>query len=53
MNMKNQKIVIIGASSGIGFAIAKAALDVGANVVIISRNADKLQHAKTRRQLYI
>ncbi len=48
MNMKNQKVVIIGGSSGIGFAIAKAVLDEGAKVAIISRNADKLKHAKIR-----
>jgi NADPH:quinone reductase-like Zn-dependent oxidoreductase len=51
MNLKNQKIVIIGGSSGIGFAIAKTALDEGAKIVIIIRNADKLKLAKT--QLYI
>lgn len=48
MNIKNQKIVIVGGSSGIGFSIAKAALEEGANVVIASRSADKLRHAKER-----
>lgn len=48
MNIKNQKIVIVGGSSGIGFAIAKAALEESAEVVIVSRNTDKLKRAKER-----
>ena len=46
MLFENKKIVIIGGSSGIGFAIAKAALIEGANVIIASRSIDKLEHAK-------
>ena len=48
MNLSNKKIVIIGGSSGIGFAIAKAAVEANANVVIVSRNSDKLNDAKQR-----
>jgi len=46
MNLTNQAIVIIGGSSGIGFATAKTAFEEGAKVVIISRNPDKLKQAK-------
>ena len=48
MNFKDKKIVIVGGSSGIGFAIAQAALEANANVVIVSRSADKLNKAKQR-----
>lgn len=48
MNVKDKKIVIVGGSSGIGFAIAKAALEANAKVVIVSRNIDKLHQAKKR-----
>lgn len=48
MNFKDKKIVIVGGSSGIGFAIAKASLEANANVVIVSRSADKLNQAKQR-----
>lgn len=49
MKLKNHKVVIIGGSSGIGLATAKAALDEGANVVIASRSKEKLENAN--RQL--
>ncbi len=48
MKFKNKKIIVIGGSSGIGFAIAKAVLEEGAEVVIVSRNGDKLANAKAR-----
>ena len=41
-----KNIVITGGGSGIGFAIAKAALKQSANVVIAGRNFDKLFEAK-------
>lgn len=40
--------MVIGGSSGIGFAVAKAAIDEGAKVIIASRSADKLAKAKTK-----
>lgn len=48
MKFKNQKIVVIGGSSGIGFAIAKGVLQAGAELVIVSRDADRLAQAKAR-----
>ncbi len=46
MPLKNKKIVIIGGSSGIGLAVAKAALKKGADVVIAGRSEEKLAKAK-------
>jgi NAD(P)-dependent dehydrogenase (short-subunit alcohol dehydrogenase family) len=45
MQLKNQNIVIIGGSSGIGFATAKLAQAHGATVTITGRNQAKLDHA--------
>ncbi|WP_324607999.1 SDR family oxidoreductase [Paenibacillus durus] len=44
--LQNQKIVIIGGSSGIGLETAKQAIALGAEVIIASRSEDKLQKAK-------
>ncbi len=41
-----QKIVIFGGSSGIGFELAKCLLEKGNEVVIVSRNQEKLEIAK-------
>ena len=46
MLFKEKKIVIIGGSSGIGFAVAKAAINEGAKVIIASRSTAKLAKAK-------
>lgn len=44
--LQNQKVVIIGGSSGIGLETAKQAVAQGAQVIIASRSEDKLQKAK-------
>jgi NAD(P)-dependent dehydrogenase (short-subunit alcohol dehydrogenase family) len=41
----DQRIAIIGGSSGIGFAVAQAAADVGAQVIIGSSSQGKLEEA--------
>ncbi|QIR39322.1 SDR family oxidoreductase [Tolypothrix sp. PCC 7910] len=46
MDLSNQKIVIIGGSSGIGLASAKAIVAAGGNVVIASRSEAKLNAAQ-------
>jgi NAD(P)-dependent dehydrogenase (short-subunit alcohol dehydrogenase family) len=46
MYLNNQLIVIIGGSSGIGLATAKAAVASGARVVIAGRNLEKLAKAR-------
>jgi len=43
--LKNNKIVVVGGSSGVGFAVACKAIDAGAEVVIASRSADRLESA--------
>ncbi|MBS0350261.1 MAG: SDR family oxidoreductase [Proteobacteria bacterium] len=44
--LQNQKILIIGGSSGIGLAIAKLAAAEGADVVIAGRQLERLKNAK-------
>lgn len=46
MELKGQKVVVIGGSSGIGLAAAQAAMDEGAEVVIAGRSQEKLDRAK-------
>jgi len=44
-SLSNQRILIIGGSSGIGLATAAGAIDAGATVTIASRNQEKLDAA--------
>ena len=46
MSLQNAKVLIVGGSSGIGFATARMAVDQGAQVVIASSSAEKLAQAK-------
>ncbi len=48
MGLQGQKMVIIGGSSGIGFASAQLAAAEGASVVIASRSEEKLRRAKEK-----
>ncbi|MEW9309205.1 SDR family oxidoreductase [Labrys neptuniae] len=41
-----QKIIVVGGSSGIGLGVARAALENGADVVIVGRSPDKLRAAE-------
>ena len=41
----NKRVVIVGGSSGIGLAVAEEAASQGAEVVIISSNAERVQEA--------
>lgn len=43
--LRNSKILVVGGSSGIGFAVAQQSLNAGAEVVIASRSLDKLHAA--------
>jgi len=44
-SLHNQRVLIIGGSSGIGLAAAKQSIEAGAKVTIVSRSADKLAAA--------
>lgn len=46
--LTNRKIIVVGGSSGIGFAVASKASQAGAEVVIASRSAEKLQAAASK-----
>jgi len=45
MMLAGQKVVVVGGSSGIGFSTAELAKREGAEVIIASRNADRLNAA--------
>jgi len=44
-SLQNKKVIILGGSSGIGFATAKAAAAEGANVVIVSGSQQRIENA--------
>ncbi len=48
MHLAGQKVVVVGGSSGIGLSTAELAKTEGADVVIASRNAEKLNAAATK-----
>jgi len=53
LELKNKKVVISGASKGIGFAIAESFLKEGAKVILISRGIDQLEKARdSLRNIY-
>ncbi|TIR19579.1 MAG: SDR family oxidoreductase [Mesorhizobium sp.] len=47
-SLTGKKIIVVGGSSGIGFGVAAAALEHGAEVVIVGRSEDKLKAAEER-----
>jgi NAD(P)-dependent dehydrogenase (short-subunit alcohol dehydrogenase family) len=48
MTLAGKKVVILGGTSGIGFAVATLALSEGASVVVASSNQAKVEKAKAR-----
>ncbi|RRH96004.1 SDR family oxidoreductase [Mesorhizobium tamadayense] len=46
--LKGSRIIVVGGSSGIGFGVAAAALESGAEVAIVGRSAQKLKAAEKR-----
>ena len=48
MTLAGKRILVVGGGSGIGFAVAKAAIAEGADVVIASTNAEKLKAASAQ-----
>ncbi|MFA5864428.1 MAG: SDR family oxidoreductase [Phycisphaerae bacterium] len=47
-SLKGKTALVTGGSKGLGFALAKGLAEHGANVVIIARDANALQEAKTK-----
>ncbi|PQV46698.1 SDR family oxidoreductase [Paraburkholderia sp. BL21I4N1] len=45
MKLRDQRIVLLGGTSGIGLATARAALAVGASVIVVSSNAERVADA--------
>ena len=43
--MNNETVLITGASSGIGFDVARGFYEQGANLVLNARNKEKLEEA--------
>ncbi|MDI7743390.1 SDR family oxidoreductase [Lysinibacillus fusiformis] len=48
LTLKGKRVVVLGGTSGIGLATAKAFLDASAQVIIASRSASKLSDAKAK-----
>jgi NAD(P)-dependent dehydrogenase (short-subunit alcohol dehydrogenase family) len=48
VTLDGKRVLVIGGSSGIGFAVAKAALEDGARVTIASSSAEKVRAAVAR-----
>ena len=48
MSLSGRKIWLIGASEGIGFALAEQLLGAGAQIALSARNRDKLQEIAQR-----
>ncbi|RFU63853.1 SDR family oxidoreductase [Peribacillus glennii] len=46
MSLQGKRVVVVGGTSGIGLATAKAFLEKSAHVIIASRSAEKLSEAK-------
>ncbi|PYH97841.1 oxidoreductase [Aspergillus ellipticus CBS 707.79] len=46
--LANQRVLLIGGTSGVGFAVARAALEHGANIVLSSSNPLKVSSAVSR-----
>ncbi|KAB8238538.1 hypothetical protein ETB97_008221 [Aspergillus alliaceus] len=46
--LANTRVLIIGGTSGIGFAVARIALEHGASIIVASSNPDKVTSAITR-----
>lgn len=44
-SLENKRVLVVGGSSGIGLAIAKAAAEAGARVCVAARDAEKLRSA--------
>lgn len=51
--LQGHRVLVLGGSSGVGFCVAEAALEHGAQVVISSSNQSKLDNALSRLKAHI
>ena len=52
LNLKEKKVLVWGASQGIGLAVAKSFRAEGAEVTIVSRNKDKLKKVSSENNIH-
>ena len=43
MNLKDKRVLITGATGGIGYALCLSLVEAGCNLVLIGRNRQKIQ----------
>ena len=48
MSLQDKIVLVVGGTSGMGFAVAEQARAAGAKVIVASRSADKVAHAVAR-----
>ena len=53
MNLKNKKVLITGATGGIGNHLVEKFNNLGATIVATGTNEEKLNNLKKNSQLYI
>lgn len=46
VNLENKKILVVGASQGIGAQVALTLGNLGAQLILAARNEEKLKHVK-------
>jgi NAD(P)-dependent dehydrogenase (short-subunit alcohol dehydrogenase family) len=46
--LRNKNIVIVGGTTGLGLSAAKAFVDEGANVVVVGRNVESVEEARSQ-----
>ncbi|KAF5013068.1 hypothetical protein FDECE_895 [Fusarium decemcellulare] len=51
--LKDQRVLVVGGSTGIGFAVAEATLEHGADVIISSSNQTKIENAVRKLEKHI
>lgn len=51
--LQNQRVLVVGGSTGMGYAAAEAALEYGANVIVSSSNQGKVDKAVGRLQQHL
>ena len=52
MNLKNKKILITGATGGIGNSLVEKFYNFGANILATGTNEEKLNNLKRNFQIY-